>query len=31
VVRRDGSLGGFAWGLEVKRALLKRESSASIR
>lgn len=31
VVRSDGSLGGFAWGLDVKRALLKRESSASIR
>ena len=28
VVRADGSLGGFAWGLEVKRALLERERAA---
>jgi len=26
VLRGDGSLGGFAWGLEVKRRLLHRES-----
>ncbi|PYY41497.1 methylated-DNA--[protein]-cysteine S-methyltransferase [Curtobacterium sp. MCPF17_046] len=26
VLRSDGSLGGFAWGLDVKRALLERES-----
>lgn len=25
VVRRDGGLGGFAWGVDVKRALLARE------
>jgi AraC family transcriptional regulator of adaptative response/methylated-DNA-[protein]-cysteine methyltransferase len=25
VVRNDGSLGGYAWGLDVKRALLDRE------
>ncbi|MFI8593924.1 methylated-DNA--[protein]-cysteine S-methyltransferase [Microbacterium sp. NPDC078428] len=28
VLRADGSLGGFAWGLEVKRALLDREHAA---
>lgn len=28
VLRSDGSLGGFAWGLEVKRRLLARESAA---
>lgn len=28
VLRADGSLGGFAWGLPVKRSLLARESSA---
>jgi methylated-DNA-[protein]-cysteine S-methyltransferase len=27
VVRSDGSLGGFAWGLDVKRSLLAREAS----
>lgn len=26
VLRGDGSLGGFAWGLETKRALLNREA-----
>lgn len=26
VLRGDGSLGGFAWGLEVKRSLLAREA-----
>lgn len=25
VLRSDGSLGGFAWGLDVKRSLLERE------
>lgn len=29
VLRSDGSLGGFAWGIEVKRRLLERESAAS--
>ncbi|MEQ6897120.1 methylated-DNA--[protein]-cysteine S-methyltransferase [Microbacterium sp. KR10-403] len=28
VLRGDGSLGGFAWGVEVKRRLLARESAA---
>jgi methylated-DNA-[protein]-cysteine S-methyltransferase len=28
VLRTDGSLGGFAWGLEVKRSLLAREAAA---
>jgi len=28
VLRTGGALGGFAWGLEVKRALLARESVA---
>lgn len=27
VLRSDGSLGGFAWGLEVKRSLLSREGA----
>lgn len=27
VLRSDGTLGGFAWGLDVKRALLDREST----
>jgi methylated-DNA-[protein]-cysteine S-methyltransferase len=28
VLRSDGSLGGFAWGLDVKRSLLSREAAA---
>ncbi len=28
VLRTDGSLGGFAWGVAVKRALLERESAS---
>jgi methylated-DNA-[protein]-cysteine S-methyltransferase len=28
VLRSDGSLGGFAWGLDVKRSLLAREAAA---
>ena len=28
VLRSDGSLGGFAWGVEVKRSLLAREAAA---
>nr|WP_300142938.1 methylated-DNA--[protein]-cysteine S-methyltransferase [Propionicimonas sp.] len=28
VLRSDGSLGGFAWGIEVKRSLLTRERAA---
>ncbi|KAA9149604.1 methylated-DNA--[protein]-cysteine S-methyltransferase [Microbacterium lushaniae] len=28
VLRTDGSLGGFAWGLPVKRSLLAREATA---
>lgn len=28
VLRSDGSLGGFAWGLDVKRSLLDREAAA---
>jgi methylated-DNA-[protein]-cysteine S-methyltransferase len=27
VVRTDGTLGGFRWGLDVKRALLAHESA----
>jgi O6-methylguanine-DNA--protein-cysteine methyltransferase len=27
VIRTDGSLGGFGWGLEVKEELLSREGS----
>jgi len=29
VLRTDGSLGGFAWGLPVKRSLLAREAAAA--
>jgi methylated-DNA-[protein]-cysteine S-methyltransferase len=29
VLRMDGSLGGFAWGLEVKQSLLKREAQVA--
>jgi len=29
VLRGDGSLGGFAWGLDVKRALLAREAEVA--
>lgn len=29
VLRTDGTLGGFAWGVEVKRSLLARESRAA--
>jgi methylated-DNA-[protein]-cysteine S-methyltransferase len=29
VLRTDGSLGGFLWGLDVKRSLLARERAAS--
>lgn len=29
VLRSDGTLGGFAWGLDVKRSLLDREAAAS--
>jgi AraC family transcriptional regulator of adaptative response/methylated-DNA-[protein]-cysteine methyltransferase len=30
VVRRDGSLGGYRWGIERKRALLDREAAAAL-
>jgi AraC family transcriptional regulator of adaptative response/methylated-DNA-[protein]-cysteine methyltransferase len=30
VLRNDGSLGGYRWGLERKKALLERESSSRI-
>jgi len=29
VLRTDGTLGGFAWGLEVKRSLLAREGTVT--
>ena len=29
VVRRDGSLGGYRWGLDRKRDLLSREQASS--
>jgi methylated-DNA-[protein]-cysteine S-methyltransferase len=29
VLRTDGSLGGFAWGVEVKRSLLAREAASA--
>ncbi len=29
VLRADGSLGGFAWGLDVKRSLLAREAASA--
>ena len=29
VLRTDGSLGGFAWGLDVKRSLLAREAATA--
>lgn len=31
VLRTGGGLGGFAWGIEVKRSLLDRESGSTIR
>jgi len=31
VLRSDGSLGGFAWGLDVKRSLLEREAAGAAR
>jgi len=31
VLRADGTLGGFAWGVEVKRRLLAREAAAAAR
>lgn len=31
VLRADGTLGGFAWGLEVKQRLLAREAELSAR
>ena len=31
VLRADGSLGGFAWGEDVKRSLLEREAAAQSR
>jgi len=30
VLRADGSLGGFAWGLPVKRSLLDREAALAV-
>ncbi len=31
VLRSDGSLGGFAWGIDIKRSLLQREHAACVR
>jgi AraC family transcriptional regulator of adaptative response/methylated-DNA-[protein]-cysteine methyltransferase len=31
IVRSDGGLGGFYWGLDLKRALLQREAAAPVR
>jgi methylated-DNA-[protein]-cysteine S-methyltransferase len=28
VLRTDGSLGGFAWGTDVKESLLRREAAS---
>ena len=30
VIRTDGSLGGFRWGLAIKKSLLARESKESL-
>ncbi|HQR66891.1 MAG TPA: MGMT family protein, partial [Thermoanaerobaculia bacterium] len=29
IVRSDGSLGGYGWGLELKRELLEAEGAAA--
>jgi AraC family transcriptional regulator of adaptative response/methylated-DNA-[protein]-cysteine methyltransferase len=31
IMRSDGGLGGFYWGLDLKRALLQREAAAPVR